>query len=62
MPETMAKFLKRMDKEEQLRKQGIETRKPVDHCSDCGRPMHENPISADEQPDADFNPLSDHKR
>ena len=60
--ETMAQFLERMKKEKQLRRSGIETRKPVDHCSDCGRPMHEHPLSADEQPDADWNPLSEHRR
>jgi len=59
MPKTFDQFSKDFKKEEELRRQGIETRKPVGHCTDCGLPMHESPISSDDTPDADFNPLSD---
>lgn len=57
MPITMKEWIEKFDTEEKLRKQGIETRKPVANCIGCGCPLYESPISADDAPDKDLNPL-----
>jgi len=57
MPTPLVQYIRQIEANEALQRQGIETRKPVDHCTDCGKPMHESPISADDTPDADLNPL-----
>lgn len=57
MPTPLVQYLRQIEEAEKLRMQGIEIRKPVGHSSDCGSPLHESPISADDATDADLNPL-----